>query len=51
VRSEALHRAFELMMCDRDDLAALIARENGKPQKDIGRELQLTRCKVGRLLD
>lgn len=39
VRSEVLHRAFELMRRDRDDLAALIARENGKPLTDAAAEV------------
>jgi succinate-semialdehyde dehydrogenase/glutarate-semialdehyde dehydrogenase len=33
-RSEVLHRAFELMLRDRDELARLISRENGKSLTD-----------------
>ncbi|GGN93231.1 NAD-dependent succinate-semialdehyde dehydrogenase [Actinoplanes lobatus] len=33
-RSEILYRAFELMLRDRDELAALIRRENGKSLSD-----------------
>ncbi|MDQ0381890.1 NAD-dependent succinate-semialdehyde dehydrogenase [Amycolatopsis thermophila] len=33
-RSQVLHRAYELMMRDRDDLAALIVAENGKSRAD-----------------
>ena len=33
-RSELLHRTFELMLRDRDELAALIVAENGKPRAD-----------------
>lgn len=39
-RSEVLHRAFELMIRDKDDLAALIARENGKSLADAAAEVR-----------
>ncbi|GAB3200104.1 NAD-dependent succinate-semialdehyde dehydrogenase [Nocardioides hungaricus] len=38
-RSVALHRAHELMLRDRDELATLIARENGKSLVDAGAEV------------
>lgn len=38
-RSEILHRAFELMLRDRAELAALIARENGKSLTDAAGEV------------
>lgn len=39
-RSEVLHRAFELMIRDKDDLAALIGRENGKSLADAAAEVR-----------
>lgn len=39
-RSEVLRRTFELMIRDQDDLAALIARENGKSLSDAGAEVR-----------
>ncbi|MDI6101830.1 NAD-dependent succinate-semialdehyde dehydrogenase [Actinoplanes sp. NEAU-A12] len=38
-RSEILHRAFELMIRDRDELARLISRENGKSLPDATGEV------------
>jgi succinate-semialdehyde dehydrogenase/glutarate-semialdehyde dehydrogenase len=38
-RSEVLHRAFELMLRDRDELARLISRENGKSLTDAAGEV------------
>ncbi|MEU4619743.1 NAD-dependent succinate-semialdehyde dehydrogenase [Actinoplanes sp. NPDC023801] len=38
-RSEILHRAYELMIRDRDSLAALISRENGKSLSDAAGEV------------
>ncbi|HET6698638.1 MAG TPA: NAD-dependent succinate-semialdehyde dehydrogenase [Nocardioidaceae bacterium] len=38
-RSEVLHRAFELMLRDRDRLAELIAAENGKSLADAAGEV------------
>jgi succinate-semialdehyde dehydrogenase/glutarate-semialdehyde dehydrogenase len=38
-RSEILHRAFELMLRDRDSLATLISRENGKSLTDAAGEV------------
>ena len=38
-RSEVLRRAFELMLRDRDELAALIAAENGKSLSDAAAEV------------
>ncbi|WP_328468010.1 NAD-dependent succinate-semialdehyde dehydrogenase [Actinoplanes sp. NBC_00393] len=38
-RSEILHRAFELMLRDRDELARLISRENGKSLSDAAGEV------------
>ena len=38
-RSEVLHRAFELLVRDRDELAALITRENGKSLADAAGEV------------
>ncbi|MEV4283439.1 NAD-dependent succinate-semialdehyde dehydrogenase [Actinoplanes xinjiangensis] len=38
-RSEILYRAFELMIRDRDDLAELISRENGKSLTDAAGEV------------
>ncbi len=38
-RSEILHRAFELMLRDRAELAALISRENGKSLSDAAGEV------------
>ncbi|BBH67729.1 NAD-dependent succinate-semialdehyde dehydrogenase [Actinoplanes sp. OR16] len=38
-RSEILHRTFELMLRDRDDLATLIASENGKSLTDAAGEV------------
>ncbi|BEL08636.1 NAD-dependent succinate-semialdehyde dehydrogenase [Actinoplanes sichuanensis] len=38
-RSEILHRAFELMIRDRDSLATLISRENGKSLTDAAGEV------------
>ncbi|TNC23443.1 NAD-dependent succinate-semialdehyde dehydrogenase [Amycolatopsis alkalitolerans] len=38
-RSELLHRTFELMLRDREELAALIVRENGKPLADARGEV------------
>ncbi len=38
-RSEILRRAFELMLAERDQLAALITRENGKVLADAQAEL------------
>ncbi|WP_246056901.1 NAD-dependent succinate-semialdehyde dehydrogenase [Nocardioides eburneiflavus] len=38
-RSDVLRRAFELMLRDRDELAALIARENGKSLADSAAEV------------
>ncbi|MEV6305758.1 NAD-dependent succinate-semialdehyde dehydrogenase [Actinoplanes sp. NPDC051861] len=38
-RSEILHRAFELMLRDRDELALLISRENGKSLADATGEV------------
>ncbi|MGN6781377.1 MAG: NAD-dependent succinate-semialdehyde dehydrogenase [Marmoricola sp.] len=39
VRSEVLHRTFQLMLRDRDELAALIAAENGKSLADAAAEV------------
>jgi len=39
VRSEALHRAFELMVARTDELAALISAENGKALADARAEV------------
>ncbi|MBG0569319.1 NAD-dependent succinate-semialdehyde dehydrogenase [Actinoplanes aureus] len=38
-RSEILHRAFQLMLRDRDELARLISRENGKSLTDAAGEV------------
>ena len=38
-RSEILHQAFEFMLRDADDLAALISAENGKSTADAGAEV------------
>jgi len=38
-RSDVLRRAFELMLRDRDELAGLIARENGKSLADAAAEV------------
>ncbi|HWS37868.1 MAG TPA: NAD-dependent succinate-semialdehyde dehydrogenase [Actinoplanes sp.] len=38
-RSEILHRAYELMIRDRDELALLITRENGKSLSDATGEV------------
>ncbi|GLY08686.1 NAD-dependent succinate-semialdehyde dehydrogenase [Actinoplanes sp. NBRC 101535] len=38
-RSEVLHKAFELMLRDRDELALLISRENGKSLADATGEV------------
>ncbi len=38
-RSEILHKAYELMIRDRDELAALISRENGKSLTDAAGEV------------
>jgi succinate-semialdehyde dehydrogenase / glutarate-semialdehyde dehydrogenase len=38
-RSEILHRAFELMIRDRESLAELISRENGKSRSDAAGEV------------
>jgi succinate-semialdehyde dehydrogenase/glutarate-semialdehyde dehydrogenase len=38
-RSEILYRAYELMIRDRDDLATLISRENGKSLSDAAGEV------------
>ncbi|WP_433794583.1 NAD-dependent succinate-semialdehyde dehydrogenase [Actinoplanes sp. CA-252034] len=38
-RSEILHRTFELMIRDRDELATLISRENGKSLSDATGEV------------
>ena len=38
-RSDVLRRAFELMLRDKDELAALIARENGKSLADAAGEV------------
>ncbi|WP_246245149.1 NAD-dependent succinate-semialdehyde dehydrogenase [Amycolatopsis pithecellobii] len=38
-RSELLHRAFELMLRDREELAALITKENGKSPADARAEV------------
>ena len=38
-RSEILHRTFELMIRDRDELARLISRENGKSLSDAAGEV------------
>ncbi|MEU4164613.1 NAD-dependent succinate-semialdehyde dehydrogenase [Actinoplanes sp. NPDC026670] len=38
-RSEILHKAFELMIRDRDSLATLISRENGKSLTDAAGEV------------
>ena len=39
-RSDVLRRAFELMLRDKDELVALISRENGKSLADAGAEVQ-----------
>jgi succinate-semialdehyde dehydrogenase/glutarate-semialdehyde dehydrogenase len=38
-RSEILHKAYELMIRDRDELAVLISRENGKSLTDAAGEV------------
>ena len=42
-RSDVLRRAFELMLRDKDELAVLIARENGKSLADATRRGRLRR--------